>query len=193
MRVLKCIHCTFFNFHMKSYSHFSRTPNPRNASGLYTYLSRIIRTQGASLDVTPPSAACDNANEDMWSAVWTLDTGPWSLSLPAEDHSTGQHQSYLSVMPTMALYWYKVQYFHLQHIFTTIAAWQPGQHHCVLICVLTSHLTTFLPKHAQTRARKTWKITTYPGWLRTCNFPPFYRDDPQWTHVDRFYCDLWVF
>ena len=163
---------------------------------IYLDHARIIWMQGAALDVTPPSAACDNANEDMWSAVWTLDTGPWSLSLPAEDHSTGQHQSYLSVMPTMALYWYKVQYFHLQHIFTTIAAWQPGQHHMALCsshCVLTSHLTTFLPKHAQTRARKTWKITTYPGWLRTCNFPPFYRDDPQWTHVDRFYCDLWVF
>ena len=36
---------------------------------------------------------------------------------------------------------------------------------------------------------KTWRITPYPGWLRTCNFPPFYPDDPQWTPVDRFYCD----
>ena len=57
------------------------------------------------------------------------------------------------------------------------------------LCVLTSHLTTFLPEQAQTRARKTWRITPYPGWLRTCNFPPFYPDGPQWTHVDRFYYD----
>ena len=100
--------------------------------------------QGAALDVTPPSAACDNANEDMWSAVWTLDTGPWSLSLPAEDHrhSTGQHQSYLSVMPTMALYWYKVQYFHLQHIFTTIAARQPGQYRISVLIPLCPDLTS---------------------------------------------------
>ena len=42
---------------------------------IYLDHARIIRMQGAPLDVTPPSAACDNANEDMWSAVWTLVPG----------------------------------------------------------------------------------------------------------------------
>ena len=160
MWVLKCIHCTFFYFHIKTWPPNHMVIHQTQEmllvyTPIYLDHARIIWMQGAALDVTPPSAACDNANEDMWSAVWTLDTGPWSLSLPAEDHRHSTGQSYLSVMPTMALYWYKVQYFHLQHIFTTIAAWQPGQHHmalCSSLCVLTSHLTTFLPKHAQTRA-----------------------------------------
>ena len=43
---------------------------------IYLDHARIIWMQGAALDVTPPSAACDNANEDMWSCV---DTGHWSL------------------------------------------------------------------------------------------------------------------
>ena len=57
--------------------HFSTYHANQETLQVYTpiYLehTRIVWMQGSSLDVTPPSAACDNANEDMWSCGhWTL-------------------------------------------------------------------------------------------------------------------------